>query len=88
MVRALRWSRAMPDEVVDWVLSQGDRRITCSMREMNGGARLAMVHYDGLPVIIRQCAGPDDWVEWSRRIREEWRGHGWQWVETSEITEP
>jgi hypothetical protein len=67
----------MASEVVRWVLCDGDRQLTCVLRELAGGSELAIVYYDGLPLRTRVCLNGADSMQWTNDVRDAWIAHGW-----------
>ena len=69
--------RGMASEVVRWVLSDGNRQLTCVTRTLAEGSELAVVYYDGLPLRTRVCANDADGLRWTNSVRSDWMAHGW-----------
>lgn len=67
----------MASEVVRWVLSDGNRQLTCITRALGEGSALAVVYYDGLPLRSKVCVDDADGFQWTNDVRNDWIAHGW-----------
>ena len=67
----------MATEVVRWVLSDGNRQLTCVTRALSEGSALAVIYYDGLPLRSKVCIDDADGFQWTNDVRNDWIAHGW-----------
>jgi hypothetical protein len=67
----------MSTETTLWTLSNGIREIACVVRPLSGGAELAIIYYDGLPIGSRACVDSVDTSSWIDEQRSRWQRRGW-----------
>jgi hypothetical protein len=67
----------MSSDVVRWVLSNGQREMTCVLRPLDAGSKLGIIYYDGLPLDRHICLDDADAWQWSNENRTWWEAQGW-----------